>query len=76
MITRGEILNEVSRLHDSFYTDVVRKEAITDYILRLLGDTCPCRDCSWVDSCTLLPFTDGCKEKWGDLGGHEQHSDS
>jgi len=36
MIIREDVLEEVSRLHDIYLTDHLRKEGITDYIMRLL----------------------------------------
>jgi len=77
MIAREEILNEVSRLHRSFYADAACNQAITDYIVRLLGDQSLCRDCDLADSCTEHPYTEGCDEKIIDTGGgYEQHCNS
>lgn len=36
MVTREEVLKEVSRLYDVLYTDHFRKECIVDYIMRLV----------------------------------------
>lgn len=68
MIAREEVFKEISRLHDSFLASHVRKEAIVDYVMRLVGQEAGGLTPAAPDVASDEPFPkcDACGEVWID----------